>query len=121
MVALRRSRRQSRVIAIALTVLTFLGTGGSWHVDADDPDCAIDIVAHSHSAHDARLAAPDHRSTPVHCAICHWLQAFRADAVRHARVQFDEDVRTARLRIDVESIRTGARIDLPSRAPPVSL
>jgi hypothetical protein len=53
MAVLRRSICRSRVTALALIILTFLGTTGSWHVDSDDPDCAVP-VAHNHSSHHER-------------------------------------------------------------------
>jgi hypothetical protein len=118
MVALRRAVQRSRMVAIVLAVLTFLGTSGSWHADADDPDCAIDLIAHSHSAHHARLGTPAGPVSPVHCAICHWLQAFRSDAVRHMRVPLASDSCRRAFVTDIQAIRTETRIDLPSRAPP---
>ena len=120
MAALRRSLRRSRRLSLALIVLTFLGTGGSWHVGTDDPDCA-DLVTHDHSAHHERFgrtSAP--APTPSHCAICHWLQAFRSDAVRHARVQFAVAQSDAAPLGQFAPIRSGDPLDLPSRAPPLA-
>src|SRR5215216_1143455 len=85
MAVLRRSVCRSRVTAIALIVLTFLGTSGSWHVDTEDPDCTAP-VAHNHSAHHERLVRYAAAAPLAHCAICHWLQTFRIDGSRQTRV-----------------------------------
>src|SRR5689334_4047454 len=84
MVALKRCK----ALALALIALTVLGTSGSWHVAADDPDAPA-LVLHDHSAHRAQFktAAASHEA-PTHCAICHWLQSFRADSVRDAGPRF---------------------------------
>src|ERR1051325_11491329 len=93
MAALRGSVCRSRVTALALIVLTFLGTSGSWHVDIDDPDCAAP-VAHNHSAHNERLVHAS-AATPTHCAICHWLRAFRIDGDHQARQYVAEAIHDA--------------------------
>jgi len=119
MVALRRALLRSRLLAWTLIVLTVLGSSGSWHSDSDDPDFAAPFP-HNHAHHDARL---DHRvppSAPTHCAICHWLQAFRSDAVRQARVQPGVDSTSTRVRVLSAAIRSVERLALPPRAPPTA-
>src|SRR5215218_1325882 len=119
MVALVRAAHRSRLVALTLIVLTFLGTSGSWHVDdAADPDCAVQVVAHDHGHHDAQFAPPSTPSAPTHCAICHWLQTFRADAVRHARAATTPDLQIAGAVATSNHVQAGNRIALPSRAPP---
>ncbi len=117
MAALRRSLRRSRRLSLALIVLTFLGTGGSWHAGADDPDC-VETIAHDHSAHHEHFGRSTTPTPASHCAICHWLQAFRSDAVRQARVQFADTPRDAAPSSALASVRSGDPLNLPSRAPP---
>ena len=117
MVALRRALLRSRLLAWTLIVLTVLGSSGSWHSDSDDPDFAAPFP-HNHAHHDARL---DHRvppSAPTHCAICHWLQAFRSDEAAHATVPLRPDDPSPAVRTRTIALRSAARIDVPSRAPP---
>src|SRR6185295_7422263 len=79
---------RSRTLAVALIALMFLGGTGSWHLDADDPDFGASPAAHDHSSHHEAFRTPATDDAPSHCAICHWLQLFRASAMRQARVQF---------------------------------
>jgi hypothetical protein len=118
MVALRRALRRSRHLSMMLIVLTFLGTTSSWHAEDDDPDCAPQVAAHNHSAHDARLARASSQTAPTHCAICHWLQAFRADGARQTRVQASPVPQNFGSSAVRAAIRSGNRLDIPSRAPP---
>lgn len=119
MVAFFRAMRRSRVLALLLAWLTLLGTSGSWHVDNDDPDCAAP-VAHDHSAHHERFNRATATEAPAHCAICHWLQAFRAGAVRQPRVPFVSASARVSARPLVQAIRSADRLALPSRAPPLN-
>src|SRR4051812_6484752 len=109
---------RSKTLAVALIVLTFLGTSGSWHVEADDPDFLPAPAAHNHSAHHEGFRTPVVPDGPAHCAICHWLQMFRASAPRHARVQFATPSHHARIVPATPPIRIAALLDVPSRAPP---
>jgi len=104
---------------MALIVLTFLGTSGSWHVDADDPDCDAS-VAHNHSAHHERLVRPATAAAATHCAICHWLQSFRSDGARHGRADIARASRSTALTAPLVAIRSADRLNLPSRAPPTT-
>ena len=117
MVALRRARVRSRLMAWVLVVLTALGSSGAWHIDSDDPDFAASIP-HDHTRHDAQL---DHRAAPnapTHCAICHWLQTFRSGDAAGARVLLQADNATPALGPAAAALQSAARIDVPSRAPP---
>jgi hypothetical protein len=110
--------QRSRPLAVILIVLTFLGTSGSWHLDRDDPDFLGPVVGHNHAAHHAAFRAPAVREVASHCAICHWLQMFRASSVRHARVQLPASAQRARAITAVPPLRAADLVDLPSRAPP---
>ena len=119
MAAFRRSVCRSRVTAIALIVLTFLGTSGSWHIDSDDPDCTVP-VAHNHSAHHERLVRTAAAAPIVHCAICHWLQTFRIDGARQAREYRAPAGLNAGSNASLVAILSADRLNLPSRAPPLA-
>ena len=110
---------RSRTLAVALIVLTFLGTSGSWHVESDDPDFFPPVATHNHAAHHEGLRTPAVPDGTAHCAICHWLQMFRASAPRHVRVQFAATAHDARVAAAIGPIRSSALLDVPSRAPPV--
>jgi len=117
MVALSRGLRRSRFLALVLAVLTAVGTTGSWHVEGDDPDCAAP-VAHDHAAHHERIDRQTATTAPSHCAICHWLQGFRAPAVRQARVYLAAGESTSLTHSLADAIRSVDRVAQPSRAPP---
>jgi hypothetical protein len=117
MAVFRRSVCRSRVTALALIVLTFLGTTGSWHVDSDDPDFTVP-VAHNHSAHHERLVRTAAAAPVVHCAICHWLQSFRIDGARQARDYGAPAGQTAGANAPSVAFHSADRLNLPSRAPP---
>jgi hypothetical protein len=108
---------RSKTLAAALIVLTFLGTGGWTHVEGDDPDF-LPAGAHNHSAHHESFRAPVAPDSNAHCAVCHWLQMFRASALRHVRVQFVSTSHNVRVAAAVPSLRSAALLDVPSRAPP---
>ncbi len=108
----------SKWLATALIALICLGGGGPWHVENDDPDFLPPDAAHNHATHHEVFRSPIAPQTPVHCAICHWLQMFRAGAMRQARLQFATDVPGALIASSIPPVRTGALFDVPSRAPP---
>jgi hypothetical protein len=118
MVALRRALRQCQLLTWLLVVLTMLGGSGAWHTGDDDPDCLAAPFAHDHSSHHAQFGTPSHPAPPVHCAICHWLQAFRSDAAAQPHVPGRPDDEAVAVRPVTVPLRSAARIDLPSRAPP---
>src|SRR5262245_645606 len=76
---------RSKVLAAALVVLTVLGTG-TWHVETDDPDFLPALTAHDHTTHHESFRSPAQSDSEGHCAICHWLQTFRASQVGVARL-----------------------------------
>ena len=109
---------RSKMLAVALIVLTFLGTTGSWHVESDDPDFLPPAATHNHAAHHEGFRTPVVPDGTAHCAICHWLQMFRASAPRHVRVQLAAAAHDARVAAAIPSVRSAALFDVPSRAPP---
>ena len=109
---------RSKLLATALILLTILGTGGPWHLEGDDPDFLVPVVGHDHSTHHGVFRTPPAPEGTAHCAICHWLQMFRASSLRHARVQFASASHNARIVAASSPIRVGTLLDVPSRAPP---
>ena len=118
MVALSHALRRSRVLPLLLAVLTMVGSSGSWHAATDDPDCEP-LSAHDHRAHHESLGPASHTTLPAHCAICHWLQAFRSGDVGQSRVPLAIDCAGVDPLLPSAKIRSTDRIALPSRAPPV--
>jgi hypothetical protein len=114
MVALKRCR----ALALALIALTVLGTSGSWHVAADDPDAPV-LVVHDHSTHDAHFRAASSHEPPSHCAICHWLQSFRADSIADNGPRFASDRSSGAGTAYFDNVRRADRLSLPTRAPPL--
>ena len=117
MVALSHALRRSRALALLLALLTVVGTSGSWHVASDDPDCDT-VAAHDHRAHHESIAAESHANPPAHCAICHWLQAFRSGDVNQSRLLLGNGCASTQVLLFSDAIRSADRIELPSRAPP---
>ena len=111
------SRRRSRLVAVALIVLTFLGSSGSWHPADDDVDFHAPL-AHNHAAHHERLRTATAPGVSDHCAICHWLQSFRSDATRATRVHRLTTSVSERLAVTAPPVRAAVLPDLPPRAPP---
>jgi hypothetical protein len=109
---------RSKPLAAALICLMFVGISGSWHIEGDDPDFLEPPASHDHSTHHEVFRAPVPPQGDAHCAICHWLQMFRASALRHARVQLDAVTRDASVFAAVPPLRPAALLDVPSRAPP---
>lgn len=110
---------RSTPLAAALIILTVLGTSGSWHLEGDDPDFLPAVVVHDHSAHHEAFRTPATPQDTNHCAICHWLQMFRAGSLRHGRIQFASALYNVRVMAAIPTLRAGALLDVPSRAPPV--
>ena len=109
---------RSKLIARVLIVLTFLGASGSGHASNDDPELQPRLVAHDHNAHQERFGGPLTTTEPTHCAICHWLQSFRSDSVRDARVQFSDTAYSRRPIAATGHVGAIDLLDIPSRAPP---
>ncbi len=111
--------QRSRLLAIVLAALTFVGSTGAWHAP-DDPDCFDGIVLHDHSAHHARFGKTTYSSAPEHCAICHWLQSFRIGSTSRARVPFASET-FARVAVAVRPLPASVTATAISpRAPPLA-
>jgi hypothetical protein len=108
---------RSRLLATALIVLTMLGTG-TWHAGGDDPDFLAEQTGHDHSRHHESFRSPAAADTAGHCAICHWLQNFRASQVRDARVHHRPLAASRDTSRAVARVSQAALLDVPSRAPP---
>jgi hypothetical protein len=108
---------RSKLLATALICLMLLGISGSWHGEGDDPDF-LPPATHDHSSHHETFRVPADPQGDAHCAICHWLQMFRASALRQARVHLDAGTLDARVVTAIPPIRLAALLDVPSRAPP---
>jgi hypothetical protein len=109
---------RSKSLATALIVLILGGMTGSWHVERDDPDFAPPASTHDHSSHHDAFNRPSSTPDNGHCAICHWLQMFRASALRHARVQLDTSSPDTRVVTVIPPVRAAALLALSPRAPP---
>lgn len=112
--------RRSRLLSVLLSVLTVLGTGGTWHPAGDDPDCATVLVVHDHAFHQRRVAAPAASRPLTHCAICHWLQSFRIDGARRAPVAFSVEIFVRFTPAPYVSPVSPAIVSLTPRAPPLA-
>ena len=104
-----------RSVAVALIAILLVGTNAAFH-GADD---VCDAVPAAHSA-DGSAAASARPVTPEpeHCAICHWLQAFRAGSISNPLVPFAAPVSRPAQTSVTEDIVAAARFTLPLRAPP---
>ena len=107
----------SKVVAVALVLLTILGTG-TWHVETDDPDFLPQPATHDHSTHHEAFRTPGTVDGSGHCAICHWLQMFRAGQVGATNPHVRPLVDGLLGRATVPSLSAAALLSLPSRAPP---
>ena len=108
---------RSRAVACVLVLFTFVGTTGAWHAADDDADF-VGATLHDHSAHHERLTAGRSSAAPAHCAICHWLQGFRIDAVAGGTLGGDDAERGAVLALARNPRQSLVRVDVPARAPP---
>jgi hypothetical protein len=109
---------RSKVLAVTLIVLTVLGTG-VWHVEGDDPDFLPEQTSHNHATHHASFRAP--APAPAdggQCALCHWLQLFRAGQVRDAGLHDSPLADNVRGLAIIAGRSAAARLSVPSRAPP---
>jgi hypothetical protein len=75
------------------------------------------FIVHDPGAH--AIGAVRISDAPLHCILCHWIRAFSADDVRAPRLIVSRDSSLPLIPASVEPTRTAARLNLPSRAPPV--
>jgi hypothetical protein len=109
---------RSKTLAATLIFLMLVGISGSWHVEGDDPDFLPPPATHDHSTHHEVFKSPAAAQGDAHCAICHWLQMFRASALRPARLPVAVSAHDAWLIAANAPIRPAALADVPARAPP---
>src|SRR4051794_14943285 len=97
----------SKPIAAALVVLMCLGGSGLWHLAGADPDF-LPLAGPNHSTHHEIFRTATVPQAPTHCAICHWLQMFRAGAERQTPIRFARASGNAHVVTAIPSVRTGA-------------
>src|SRR5215216_820253 len=113
---------RGRAGSITTAVLWSLVTVSAWSTAAHGGDCYDDsgaVIAAGHDAAAHRVSAESTQARPLHCLLCHWTRAFRADAVRGSRVPTSQESRAFRPIACAGSVRVVERLDLPSRAPPL--
>ena len=98
----------------SLTWLAVLSASPHTFDCADEADM---LVVHDSSSH--LIGAARTSDDPLHCVLCHWIRAFRADDVRAPRLVVARDPSFSLIPASVEPTRAAARLNLPSRAPPV--
>lgn len=98
----------------SLTALAALSASPHTIECADEADA---LVVHDSSSH--AVGAVRTSDDPLHCVLCHWIRAFSADDVRAPRLIVSRDSSSSLLPASIEPIRAAARLNLPSRAPPV--
>jgi len=105
---------------MALTVLWSLIALAALSASPHTIECADEadgLVVHDSSSHAIGAVRPS--DDPLHCVLCHWTRAFSADDVRAPRLIVSHDSSISLIPASVEPIRAAARLNLPSRAPPV--
>jgi hypothetical protein len=102
---------------IALCSFTTVGALSTIHeVECGDELAEGFVVGHTPGSH--TVAAAHVGEKPVHCVLCHWLQSVRAGGPRVSRLVFAHETNPARTLSPVQRVRSVARLELPSRAPP---
>jgi hypothetical protein len=105
---------------MALTVLWSLIALAALSASPHTIECADEadaLVVHDSSGH--AIGAVRTTDDPLHCVLCHWIRAFSADDVRAPRLIVAHDSSFSLISAAVEPTRAAARLNLPSRAPPV--
>jgi len=112
---------RSRAGWLATTVLWSLVTVGALSAVGHEGECYDDPTAIADARHDSsahRITAPRVTDRPLHCLLCHWTRAFRADSIRASRVPVVQESLAFRQPPAVERISAAERLQLPPRAPP---
>ena len=109
-----RARPMALAVLWSLTALAALSASPHTIECADEAD---GFVVHESSSH--AIGAVRTSEDPLHCVLCHWIRAFRADDVRAPRLVVARDSSFSLIPASVEPTRAAARLNLPSRAPPV--
>jgi hypothetical protein len=107
----------TRVVAAALIVIVLISTNAGLH-SGDDDACDQPLAAQRADA-GARVASPPAATPePAHCAICHWLQTFRAGSISHLLLQGSAPSCTSSDSTAPARVVAADRFTLPLRAPP---
>jgi hypothetical protein len=110
-----RAATWALIVLWSFTALGTLSTTAHGLVCGDEL-APIFISGHGQNPH--TVAAPQTRTRPSHCVICHWMQSFRAAGVRASRVvSLQRPTITPSVSPD-QRTRAAVRLNLPSRAPP---
>jgi hypothetical protein len=104
-----------RAVAVSLIVLILIGTNAAFHGGADDV-CDLPVAVQGDGGGAQLSAQPT--PEPAHCAICHWLQTFRAGSIGHPLLQTSALPSTSPASPAPASVVTADRFTLPLRAPP---
>jgi hypothetical protein len=115
---IRSIRRRSRLVALVLlwSLVGLAALTASPH-QIECADEVATVVIHDAGGH--AIGAVRSGEDPPHCVLCHWIRAFSADGVRSARVVVASTSSLASFSTAVDTPRSAARLNLPSRAPPV--
>jgi hypothetical protein len=113
--------RRRRPIAVALILLLLFGTNAGLHAGGDDdcdaPQGAVATAGYTGSSAQLRLVSI-RGDEPGHCAICHWLQTFRAGSAAEGRFHVSLVPRRPIHTHAIRPVATADRFSLPLRAPP---
>jgi len=103
-----------RAVAISLILLVLIGTNAGFHAGVDDV-CAVPPGAQSGADRHLSGQPP---TDAAHCAICHWLQTFRAGSIGHPLLQASALPSSSPDSPAPRSVAAADRFALPLRAPP---
>jgi hypothetical protein len=116
---IRSFRMRARPVALAL--LWSLAGLAALAASPHQIECADEVAAALvHDAGGHAIGAVRTSEDPPHCILCHWIRAFRADGIRSPRVAVFSASSLASFSAPVQTPRASARLNLPSRAPPIN-
>jgi hypothetical protein len=115
---IRSIRMRARPVALAL-VWSLVGLAALTALphQIECADEVATVVVHDVGGH--AIGAVRTSEDPLHCVLCHWIRAFSADGIRSARLAVFSTSSAAQFSTPVDVTRAAARLNLPSRAPPV--
>jgi len=115
---IRSIRMRARPVALALlwSLVGLAALTASPH-QIECADEVVSVVVHDAGGH--AIGAVRTSEDPPHCVLCHWIRAFSADGIRSSRVVVAGTSSLASFSSPVNAPRAAARLNLPSRAPPV--
>ena len=110
-------RRASTLALVALCSFTSVGALSTAHElgcgDELSEGFAAGHAPGSHSVGSTRIG-----QEPAHCVLCHWLQSVRSGGVAASSLVIVHESGPARTITSIQRVRSVARLDVPSRAPP---